>query len=261
MKRKNGFLPVFLVVLFLSILILVLSLSGRLKFFSSFLEKGTSAFQAATFKIFQKMPFVSENEKTKNLEDKNFELLSQVKDFEKLQKENVALSDQFKTSYPPSYQLLKANIIGASTFVPGVSVPESFILNKGLKDNLKVGMAVVIKDNLLGVVSQVSDNLSKVNLINNSLVSFTAKTQNGAVGLVKGGGNLTLENILLSENIKAGEMVLTKGEINSDGVGIPPDLIVGKIMSVEKNPSDLFQKAKIESFVNFINLSTVFVYM
>lgn len=261
MKRKEGFLPVSLVVVFLCILILVISLSGSLNFLTSFFEKGTAQIQGITFHIFRNLPFISQDEKVKQLEENNLELLSRIASFEKLKKENAALSDQFQTSYPPSYHLLKADIVGAPSFIPGVSAPNVFIINKGLKDNLKVGMAIVVKDNLMGVISQVSANLSKADLVSNSSLSFTAKTQNGASGLVRGGANLTLENILLSENIAAGELVLTKGDINSDGVGIPPDLIVGEIISVEKNPSNLFQKAKLESAVNFVNLSTVFVYI
>ncbi len=184
-----------------------------------------------------------------------------IADFEKLKRENAALSDQFQTFYPQSTQLLPARIIGAPGFIPGVSVPNVFILNKGAKDSIKIGSAVVIKDNLVGVISQVSTNLSKVEVVNNSSSSFTAKTQNGAIGIVRGGGNLTINNVLLSESIKPSEIVFTKGDISSNGFGIPPDLVVGKITSVEKNPSDLFQKAEIESFVNFVNLSTVFVYI
>lgn len=261
MKRKTSFLPVFLAVAFLCVFILILSLSGQLKFLS-FLEKPTAAMQSLSYNFFQKLPFISEDARIKKLEDENLELLSRVADFEKLKKENAALSDQFQTSYLQSVQLLRAGIIGAPSFVPGVSAPDIFIIDKGQKDNLKIGMAVVVKNNLIGVISQTSANLSKVNLINNSAFSFTAKTQNGAVGLVRGGGgNLILDNILLSENTMKGELVLTKGDINSDGIGIPPDLIVGKITSVEKNPSALFQKAKVESFVNFARLSLVFVYI
>lgn len=259
-KRKESFLSAFIVVVFLCALILALSLSGNLKFLSSFLEKGTVTIQSTAFKIFQKLPFVSEDPRIKKLEDKNLEFLSQVTAFEKLKKENQALSDQFQTAYPQALRLLKANIIGASSFIPGISTPNTLIIDKGLQDNLKIGMAVVVKDNLVGVISQASANLSEVDLINNPSASFTAKTQNGAVGIAKGGGGLTLDNILLSENIKEGELVLTKGNINSNGVGIPPDLIVGKITSVEKKPSELFQKAEITSFVNFVKLSTVFVY-
>jgi len=261
MKRKTGFLPAFLVTAFLCIVLLTLSVSGKLKFLS-FLEKPTSAIQSLSYNLFQKLPFFTEDLKIKNLRAENLDLLRRIADFEKLKRENQALSDQFQTSFPPSYNLLKADIIGAPEFIPGVSKPLSLILNKGSKDNLKVGSAVVVKDNLVGIISQISTNLSKVNVINNSSFSFTAKTENGAVGVVKGGeGSLTLNNVLLSENIKSSELVLTKGDINQDGIGIPADLIVGKIKSVEKNPSDLFQKAEIESFVNFVNLSAVFVYI
>lgn len=260
MKRKEGFLPVFFIVAFLCVLILVLSLSGKLKFLS-FLEKPTSAIQSWSYNLFQKLPFVSEDLKIKRLKDENLSLLSKIADFEKLKKENAALSDQFQTTYPQSVQLLEAEIIGTQSFVPGVSVPNNLIINKGLKDNLKVGQAVIVKNNLVGLISKVSENLSQVDTPDNSSLSFTAKTETGAVGIVKGGENLTINNILLSENVRPGELVLTKGDINSDGVGIQPDLVVGKIISVEKNPSDLFQKARIESVVNFINLSTVFVYI
>jgi rod shape-determining protein MreC len=260
MKRKSAFLPVFLVVFFLCIIILILSVSGKLKFLS-FLEKGTSSISAATFGIFQRLPFVSESEKVKKLEAINLDLASRAADFEKLKKENQALSDQFQMSYPQSVNLLKADIIGLSSIIPGVSIPNSFIIDRGLKDNVKKGSAVIIKNNLIGVISQISSNISRVDTVNNSSLSFAARAENGAVGLIKCGNTLTLDNILLSENIKAEELVLTKGDINSDGVGIPSDLVVGKIISVEKNPSDLFQKAKLESFINLENLSTVFIYM
>lgn len=261
MKRRENLLPAFLAVAFLSILILSLSVSGKLKFLS-FLEKPTSAIQGLSYNFFQKLPFVSEDLKIKDLRDDNLSLLVKIVDSGKLRRENAALSDQFKVSYPPSVSLLKAQIIGAPGFIPGVSLPGNLILNKGSKDSLEEGLAVVIKDNLVGVISQVSVNLSKVNLINNSSSSFTAKTENGAQGIVKGvGGALTLNNVLLSENIRQGELVLTDGDINQEGIGIPADLIIGKITQIEKNPSDLFQKAKVESFVDLTTLSTVFIYI
>lgn len=261
MKRKENFLPAFLIVTFLCIVILTLSLSGNLRFLS-FLEKPTSGIQSFFYNVFQKIPFAQEDLKIKGLKEKNLELLNKIVDSEKLKRENAALSDQFQTSYPRSSKLFKAEIIGAPSFIPGVSLPTTFIINKGSKDNLKVGQAVVVKDNLVGIISRVSVNLSKVNIINNSPSSFTAKTENGALGVVRGtNGGLILDNVLLSENIKVGEIVLTYGDIDFEGVGIPPNLVVGQIKSVEKSASDLFQKAKIESFVDFTRLLTIFVYL
>jgi len=87
MKRKTGFLPVFFVVAFLCVLILVLSLSGNLKFLSSFLEKRTAQIQGITFNIFRNLPFISGEAKIKKLQENNLELLSRVSDFEKLKRE------------------------------------------------------------------------------------------------------------------------------------------------------------------------------
>ena len=260
MKRREGFLTAFLIAAFLAILILVLSVSGKLKFLS-FLEKGTAQIQGITFSIFSNLPFFAVDTRIKKLEEDNLRLLSRISDFEKLKRENQALSDQFQTSYPSSYQLLEVQIIGAPSFVPGVSAPNIFILNKGSKSNIKVGNAVVLGNNFLGIVIKISDNLAKINTVNNSSSSFTVKTESGAVGIVRGGGNLALSNVLLSENLRKGELVLTKGDIGQDGVGIPPDLVVGKITEIEKNPSDLFQTAEIKSFVDFTKLSAVFVYL
>lgn len=260
MERRKGFLPVFLVVAILCVIILALSVSGKLKFLS-FLEKPTSGIQSLSYNLFQKTPFISVDSRVKKLEETNLELLSRVADYEKLKRENAALSDQFRTPFPASRQLLKAQVIGAPSFVPGVSTPNVFILDKGLRNNIRIGSAVVVGNNLIGEITRVSANLSIVNLVNDPSLSFTARTENGAVGIIKGGGVLTLDNVLLSENLREGELVFTKGDVNQEGIGTPQDLIVGKIKSVEKNPSDLFQKAKIESLVNFAKLSTVFVYL
>lgn len=260
MQKKSGFWGVFLVVAFLCVVILGLSLSGRLKFLS-FLEKPTAAIQSFSYNLFRKLPFVSEDLKSKRLKEKNLELLGRVADYEKLQKENAALSDQFQTAYPADHELLQAEVISAPGFIPGVSIPNILILNKGSRDGLKTGQAVVVKNNLVGLIAKVSVNLSEVNALNNPSSFFTAKTENGAAGVVKNQGGLTLDNVLLSESIKEGELVLTKGDIDSEGAYVPPDLVIGKIISVEKNPSALFQKAKIESFVDFTKLNTTFVYL
>jgi rod shape-determining protein MreC len=254
MKRRESFRAVFLVLVFLCLLILVFNF----KFLFSFLEKGASGIEEVTFRG---LPFFSESAKVKHLEAENLSLLSKLASFNQLKNDNAALSDQFQTSYPQSPELLQADIIGAPDFIPGVSVPSVFILNKGTKDGVVRGSAVVIQNNLVGVVTFVSTNLSKVNLINNSGVSFTARTEDGNVGVIKNIGALILDNILLSENLTVGEMVFTKGDIDSSGVGIPQGLLVGKIISLEKNPSSLFQAAKVQSFVDLSNLSAVFIYL
>lgn len=262
MRQRERFLFVFFIFILISIVIFLLSLGGNLKFSSSILEKLASPIGGTIFTVFHRLPFISESEQTKKLKDKNLNLAVLLLEIEKLKKENSALRDQFQTPKPKSYSLLPANIIGAPSFIPGVTTPTNFILDKGQQDKVQIGHAVLFKNNLIGKIIETSSNLSKVELIVNNNSLLTAKTKGGAVGVIKGDGKaMTLDNVLLSENIKVGDIVTTKGDITLKRIGYPPDLIVGKIMSVDKNPSSLFQKARVESFVNLNKLYMVFILM
>ncbi len=262
MKRKENFLLVFFVFLTFSLLIFGLSKVGILNPVGSVLQKIIAPFQSATYTVFNSVSLLGENAKLKKLQAENLTLTSMLSDQKKLERENSALSDQFQASFPPSNVLLAANIVGAPSFIPGVSISETFIIDKGIKDGVKVGKAVVYRNNLVGRISKASDFLSEVTLVTNSSVSFIARTSSSqAPGVIKGqgGGKMILDNVLLSDNLKPADLVLTNGDTNLNGTGYPPDLVVGKIVSVEKKASSLFQRAEVSSFIDFLKITTVFV--
>ena len=176
--------------------------------------------------------------------------------------DNNALRDQFNFKNSKSNNLIPATIVGAPGFIPAITEPESYTLDKGENDGIKMGDAVVYEDNLVGRIIKVTKTLSSVQLITNSSSSFTAKTlESNALGVVKGqgGGGLMLDNVVLSDSIKIGDLVLSKGDLGVLGIGLAPDLVAGEIVAVSKNPSDLFQRAKIESRLDFSKLDKVFV--
>lgn len=226
-----------------------------------FLEKGVSFAPKTVYGLFQSLPFVSEGERINKLKSENLELISKLVELEKLRKENTALLSQFQTQDGRVDNLLPVRIVGAPGFIPSVTQPLELILDKGERDNVAVGQGVVFKNNLIGKVSKTSYNLSKVEVVTNPLASFPAKTIGNSVGIVRGEGEgkMTLSNVLPSENLKIGDLVLTKGDIDINGIGIPPDLIVGRIQSIEKIPTAIFQKAEVKSLVDFSKLSTVFI--
>ncbi len=260
---KRQFFFAFALTLCLSVLILILSTFGFLSGASSFFQKGVSFLGAGTYRFFQGFPLVSQSKNSKKLGEENQNLAKKIIDQQKLERENAALLDQFQTASPKSYGLLPSNVVGAPGFIPGLSVPFNLIIDKGSKDNVKVGMGVVVGNNLVGKIVQTSFFLSKVSLVTDPSLSLSSKTTSNAAGVIKGveGGKMVLDNVILSESLKNGDFVLTNGDINLDGVGLPPDIIIGKIISIEKNPSALFQKAKVESLLNFTKLSKVFVVM
>jgi len=261
MRKKERLVFTFFIFLVLSIIILVLSVFGKLVLPQSFLEKGVAFLPKTFFGLFQRIPFISESEQLKKLKLENLTYASKLVDQEKLKKENAALLSQFQQQDIQTLSLLPSKIVGAPGFIPGVTTPANFILDKGAKDNVEVGDSVVVKNNLIGKVSKVSSRLSKVDVITNSSVVLSAKTISGAIGVVKGGGSdkITLDNVLPSQNLKIDELVLTKGDVDIAGSGIPADLVIGKIQSIEKVPTNIFQRAEVKSLINLTKLSIVFI--
>lgn len=259
MRKRESFLLGFLLFFSIALLIFLLSSFGVLK--TSFLGKIFSPVSSLTYSLFHKLPFVSDNQIVRSLKDENIELAKKLVDQKKLQSENAALKDQFEALSPRSQNLLHAKVVGAPGFVPGISYPSVFIINKGEKDGVKKNHAVVFKNAIVGKIEKATDFLSRVTLLSNSSFSFTAKTDRGAIGIIKGeeNGKITLDNVLLSEDLKKDDFVYTKGDLDEKNVGIPEDLMVGKIESIEKNPSALFQKAKVQSAIDFTKLFDVFV--
>jgi rod shape-determining protein MreC len=260
--RKSSFTSYFLVFFILSLLIVGASKIGLLNPVDAFFKTIFSPVQAITYQAFAKITDIDSNSQMQTLKAQNLTLAKQLVDQSKLIADNKALRDQFQTENPKSTNLLPANVVGAPGFVPGLSVPEVLILNRGASDGVKVGDAVVYQNNLVGKITQVSANLASVTLTSNASSQFTAQTlQTQAQGVIKGqgGSEIILDNVLLSDNLKKDDLVVTSGDINAQSDGFPPDLTVGKIISVSKNPSDLFQKAEIQSLVNFSKLTEVFV--
>jgi rod shape-determining protein MreC len=260
--QKRNFVSYFLIFLVLSLVIFGASKIGLLKPLESLGKGIASPFQALTYGVFSKITDFSSNSQVKTLQAQNLELTKKIVDQSKLIADNKALRDQFQIQNPKSTNLIEADVIGAPSFIPGVSVPETLILNKGTSDGVKAGQAVVYEDNLIGKVVQVFAFSSSVTLVSNATVSFTAKsleTQGQGVIKGQGGGDMILDNVLLTDNLQKQDTVLTKGDVNGADSGFPPDLVVGKIASVSKNPSDLFQKADVKSLIDFSKLTKVFV--
>lgn len=263
MHKRNSFLSYFLIFLFLSIVIFSASNLGLLKPVDSLAKGILSPFQALTYGVYVKLTNFGTSSEVQNLQVENLEITKKIVSQSKLVEDNKALRDQFQTVNPKSSNLVETDVIGAPGFIPGISAPEFLVLDRGENDGIKVGQAVVYQDNLVGRIVKTSLFLSSVVLITNFSSSFTAKTAStDALGVVKGqgGGDLFLDNVVLSDSLEKGDLVLTKGDFDTQAmVGIPPDLVVGQIESVSKFPSDLFQEGKLKSKINFSKLTKVFV--
>lgn len=260
--QKSNLSVSFLFFIFISFMVFFFAKAGFLS--------GPANFIGGIFNPIQNLVFSSTHSLSKedSLTSENKSLIKKLADYQKIIRENSALRDQFQTVYPQSQNLIPANVVSAPSFIPGISSPEYLVINKGKKDGIKAGMAVVLKDNLIGKIDTVSDNLSKVILVSNPNNHFSARTvpvkdseKVGGLGIIRGNGgeDMILDNVLLSDKLSVGDCIATNGDLKTDGTGFPPSLIVGKITSIDKRPSELFQRAKVKSIENFAKLTIVFV--
>lgn len=262
MRKKQDIIPIFGILFIISLLFVVLGKSDLVNSIRLGIESLIVPVEKTIFGMFENTGNITDGKFAK-LSEENRLLQKRLLDQKLLEKENKALKDQFQgKENPQSKKLLPAHVIGMPRFLPGISRPEYYILDKGQADGVKVGYTVVVNNNLIGKIDEISPRLARVKLLTGKDFSFTATSpETNADGVIKGQGNteMIFDNVLLSDTLKTNAVVITKGDVTKEGIGLLPHLLVGKIVSVEKKASNLFQSAKIKSFLDFTKITLVFI--
>jgi rod shape-determining protein MreC len=256
--RGSGRLTIFFVFFVLSIFIFVFSKAGWMDGVSGGLQFVFLPVQRMTDGFFRR----EDTTELGRLKSENAVLRVEVAKMKAIEKDNAALRDQFAQSNLNPERLLPAYVVGMPAFLPRVFAVEEVIIDRGSVDKVKVGEVVVYKDILIGRVVRISPHLSVVDLISHDGISFTAGTsKTSALGVLsgKGGGEMVLENVLLSDRLEKGDTVVSKGDVGAGGDGVPAGLVVGKIVSVKRQASSLFQSAEVERLAYVERLKMVFV--
>ncbi len=250
MQRRSSILPIFVIFLFLTVLVGFSSYKGWFGGVGGIVEQLVLPIQRGSVLLFHPR----DTSEIAEVKEENRKLLTQLTKQKELEKENNALRDQFETTTPSSKKLLPALIIG--------QLDDHLIIDKGTSDDVRVGQIIVYEQNLIGQVSQVSRYRAVISVVTAPKTSFTAitkKTQSLGVISGLGGQGMVLDKVVLSDKLEKGDVVVTKGDVDAGGNGYPPDLIVGKIVSVNKKASNLFQQAEVRSLVNRERLTMVFI--
>ncbi len=201
---------------------------------------------------------------TNELKLKNQELLAQVVALNELKKENKILREALEIELQKDFKLALSQIIGKD-------ISQDFILiNKGSEDGISEGMPAVTQQRILvGKISEVYENFSKVMLISNKESSFDAKIsapdgpppeagqEDNISGIVKGKGNskVSFDLVLREEDIFEGDIVVT----SALGGIFPKALLVGKIKTIKKIDIEQFQQAEIEPFFDISDAENIFI--
>jgi len=199
--------------------------------------------------------FQAENLKKENeqLQLRVKELISENIKLEALSKENEVLRAALGIGLEKEFKLQVSEVIGKD-------ISQDFILiDKGSEDGIEEGFPVITQQKILiGKISDVYKNFSKVLLISNPKSSFDAKLSNAEVfGVVKGKGNfkIALDLIPQEEEIKEGDQVLT----SALGGVFPEGLLVGEITEVKKLDVEPFQTATLLPAFDIREIEKLFI--
>lgn len=173
--------------------------------------------------------------------------------------ENEKMKKLLGAPLSPKWKFLPAKVAGISS---------EMRIDKGLKDGVEEGMAVVSENILVGKVITVGNNDSLIQLPTTAGTKIPVIVKNlsageppagssiQARGLLVGqyGGVLVLDKVLQEEDIQKGNFVITSGDEDW-----APDLLIGEILNVLPKSAELFRKAQVKPLVDYSKLTTVFV--
>ena len=159
------------------------------------------------------------------------------------------------TSQTQNEEFLAADVISnADSNAP----LQTISINKGTRDGISIGMPVVSQLGLVGRISDVTANASRVLLITDvsSAISGRLQTTRDEGSIVgQASTDLRMEFIPLNAKVQEGDIVITSGL----GGNLPAGLVIGQITSVQQREFELFQNAVVRSLNNFATIETVLV--
>ena len=180
---------------------------------------------------------VDRGERVEALEAENFELRAQASRMAGLVAENARL----RALLGSSSQLESDALIAEVLSLEQRSDRHRLILDKGERDGVRVGQAVIDSTGLLGQVTEVMPGLSKVMLVTDpSHAVPMLNERTGQQVIAEGTGDrqlLSVRFISVSADIRLGDALVTSGL----GRRFPRGYPVGQISNIDMIPGESFQ--------------------
>lgn len=165
-----------------------------------------------------------------------------------LEVENKRYLELLEAPYPAQWDFIPAKVLGGERYL---------LINKGKRDGVSEGMAVVTAQTLVGKVHSVGEKSAQVLVLTDPESKVPAKTRRGTRGLVVGefGNRVIIDRILQRDVLSELDDVFTTGE---DG-DYPTGVLIGKVDSVINTQEDVYKKGVIIPAVDLNMLDQVFV--
>jgi len=142
---------------------------------------------------------------------------------------------------------------------------QEILVAAGSSDGVTLDAPVVTPDGLVGLVTQVSPDASKVTLVTDQSVAVSAvDLETDARGVVRpaptAGAGLVLDRVEKELVVDEGDTVITAGFRSGEISSLYPwGIPIGTVTSVGQQDIDLYKRIQVDPFVDFDSLSEVVV--
>ncbi len=188
------------------------------------------------------------------LRRRTVELADEVTKLREARLENIRLRKLFNFASTAPYTLIPSEVISKNLHL----LHNAMIVDVGSADSVALSMPVISDAGLVGRITTVSPHYSVVQLILNRDFRASVKIQRSRVdGILawQGGTTDIIKNISKSQDVRAGDLVMTSEYSNT----FPPNIDVGVVSSVKDEVGTLFKKVEVQPSVDFTRLQEVFI--
>lgn len=196
----------------------------------------------------------AENEELRQLVIQNESALQQNVAFKRL------LDYQESASFPRDFGFVATSV----TSQPSSAFEQAIVVPVGSNHGVELRAPVVTGEGLVGLVTRVAPNLSRVTLLTDAASAVSAidvRTQaSGIVEHGQAGDSLVMTRVSKSDNLNVGDEIVTSGWRQGDLASLyPAGIPIGRVTFVGSLNTDPYQQVQIESDVDFSALESVLV--
>jgi len=198
------------------------------------------------------------------LRAENEQLRQQVIQNESALQVNVGLRQLLEYVEGPRFPKDYGFVATSVTARPSSAFEQEIVVPVGSNDGVEKNAPVVTADGLVGQVTRVAPNLSRVTLLTDASSAVSAEDlRTGASGIVEhgqAGDTLVLSRVAKKAVVNVGDEIVTAGwSLGNLASLYPQGIPIGRVTFVGNLSTDLYQQVQIASDVDFASLESVLV--
>ena len=163
--------------------------------------------------------------------------------------------------FPADFDPVAAEVIGR----PAGAFTQAIVVAAGYDAGIRVNDPVVTGDGLVGLVTRVSADTARVQLLTDEQAAVSAiDLRTGAAGVVRHARGTretqVLDRVRKEDLVRVGDEIVTAGwRAGALSSLYPKGIPIGKVASVGRTDTDLFQQVQVDPYVDFGSLDAVIV--